>query len=347
MQITKEDFVKYLTIKKGLRSQTVNAYAIRFDVIQRWLLDSSKQLTNESFEDFIYQLKKNNLSNAGINTYIQSGKHLESLYRSKGIELEFMSGIDCLPKVKSRIEILTVEEVKKLCKTELVYENRNGKDCSDLDRRYRTLTSFLAITGARFAEARNLKVNELELSNGRAVLLHTKNGENRFVYFEGPIKEELEYLIEGKKSDEYVFTNSKGEMFVPGDFNNDLRRRAIESGIIKPERLHAHLLRHSFATNLLVAGVDIAVVATLLGHKDIKTTYETYVHLADEILKRESRKNPLLRDYIEPHEIIKTLKEEIEKFKIHEDSRFKHLINETENSFKFEIIINQEAHLTL
>lgn len=40
-----------------------------------------------------------------------------------------------------------------------------------------------------------------------------------------------------------------------------------------------HELRHTFATNLIQAGVDVKVVSQLLGHSSVKITYDTYVHM--------------------------------------------------------------------
>ena len=45
---------------------------------------------------------------------------------------------------------------------------------------------------------------------------------------------------------------------------------------IKPVTIHA--LRHTFATQLIKANVDIKVISQLLGHSSVKITYDTYVH---------------------------------------------------------------------
>lgn len=336
MQIQEEDFVQYLTIKKALAPKTVDTYRIRFLVVKRWLVATDSDLTKYSFEKFLYELKQKNLSNAALNTYIQTLKHLERFCKDRGLPTGFTEGIESMPKTHPEIVILSVEEIKRLVSTGLEYKNRNGVDCGDLDRKYRTLTNFLAMTGARFEEAASLKIKRLDIESGRATLVNTKNRDNRYVYFEGPIKDDLNYLIKDRGLEDLVFSNSRGTHVSPGEFNDDLRVRARKAGIIK--KIHAHLLRHSFATHLLVTGVDIAMVATLLGHRDIKTTFETYVHLADETLKKAAMRSPLVMQYVEPAQIMENIKDVISKFHLEKDNRFSYEFFESEGVFKFQLL---------
>lgn len=48
-----------------------------------------------------------------------------------------------------------------------------------------------------------------------------------------------------------------------------------------------HTLRHTYATRCFEAGVDVKVVSEQLGHKDVKTTYDIYVHLFEDTKARE------------------------------------------------------------
>lgn len=321
MKVNKEDFRKYLTVNRGLAPKSIDTYLIRFKKIDEWLASNKQEISKRMVSDFLYELKDvKKLSNPAINTYIQTLKHIEGCYKYHDLEANFMESISNLPKTRTNIIPLSKEEVFKLLSTRLSYKNRNGVDCSDLDDKYLALTGFLIFTGTRFEEAAGLKVSELDIDNNRATLLETKNGDNRFVFFKGPIKEQLRNIVKGKKPDDLVFTNSKGKHMIDGDFNNNLRRRAKKAGITK--HVHAHLLRHTYATLLYNSTKDIAQVATVLGHRDVQTTYDTYVHLDTEEIQRGTDKHPLLSKFISPDEILKNVQHSVENFKLNEDKRF-------------------------
>ena len=81
------------------------------------------------------------------------------------------------------------------------------------------------------------------------------------------------------------------------------------------------------------------MVASILGHKDIQTTYENYVHLADETLKKATHRHPLVRKNINPSEIIKTIKEAVENFHLEDDLRFDYQITEGSENLSFNITV--------
>ena len=82
-----------------------------------------------------------------------------------------------------------------------------------------------------------------------------------------------------------LFLNARGGPLTRAGAFLILRRLAAKAGL-EPERVHPHLLRHSFATHLLEGGADLRSVQEMLGHADLATT-ELYTHVTDR-RRRES-----------------------------------------------------------
>jgi integrase/recombinase XerD len=76
-----------------------------------------------------------------------------------------------------------------------------------------------------------------------------------------------------------LFLNAKGGPLTRAGVFLILRKIAAKAGL-DPERVHPHLLRHSFATHLLEGGADLRSVQEMLGHADLATT-ELYTHVSD------------------------------------------------------------------
>lgn len=185
---------------------------------------------------------------------------------------------------------------------------------------------FLAYTGCRYSEAANLMIKHLDLSAGKAIFINTKTNENRTAYFTEPLKSRLLNLVKGKSLDDLVFRNCVEKQINVTDYSNDLKKRAIKAGIVK--RVFPHNFRHSYITHMLEAGVPITEVASLVGHKDIQTTYNNYMHLADKTLQKAAMRHPMVRKNVDPEEIIKSVKEILEGFHFEKDSRFKYSLVE-------------------
>ncbi len=335
MTINEKDFHRFLLIRRGLAENSIRHCMIRIRKINMWL--ETNELTKESMEGFFMGLKDKGLKNNSLNTYKFVLSQLVEYCKDRGLQSDFLEGFKSFKKTKPDIIILTPEEIEKIIDTPLTYGKLQGVDCSFLDFRYRTLIRFLASTGCRFSEAKNLTIKHLDLSAGRAILIETKTNENRSVFFSEALASELKELIAGFKEIDLVFRNSKESKINETDFSNDLKRRAKEAGISK--RVYPHLFRHSFATQLLIEGIDVALVSKILGHKDIRTTVENYLHLADETLKDATYMHPLNRKYINPYFLIKSAKETFERFHFERDERFHYSLSEEGNSLKFEIFL--------
>lgn len=335
MTINEKDFISFITIKQNLATQSVRHCAIRISVINNWF--SEKELNKQNVEEFFMELKDKGLKNNTLNTYYFVFRQLKEYCNDRGLPADFLDGFKSFKKTKADIVIFTLEEIEKILSTELSYGKQYGKDCSFLDFRYRTLTMFLAYTGCRYGEAANLLVKRLDLSAGRATFVETKTNENRTVFFTEPLKSKLKMLIEGKGLNDYVFRNTKEKQIHVQDYSDDLKKRAVAAGVRK--RTFPHNFRHSYITHMLEAGVPITEVASLAGHKDIQTTYETYMHLADKTLQKAAMRHPAVRMNVPPHEIMQTIKETFSNFHLENDPRFTFAINEDSKGLSLNLFV--------
>ena len=150
--------------------------------------------------------------------------------------------------------------------------------------RDRALVELLYGAGLRVSEAVGLDRSGVDLER-RLVRCIGKGSKERIVPIGREAAESLRrYLARGrpyldKRHRPELFLNAQGGTLTRAGAFLILRRLAAKAGL-EPERVHPHLLRHSFATHLLEGGADLRSVQEMLGHADLSTT-ERYTHVSD------------------------------------------------------------------
>jgi integrase/recombinase XerD len=150
--------------------------------------------------------------------------------------------------------------------------------------RDRALVELLYGAGLRVSEAVGLDKAGVDLEQ-RIVRCIGKGGKERVVPVGRHAVEALRrYLAHGRpyldrRHRPELFLNAQGGGLTRAGAFLILRRLAGRAGL-EPERVHPHLLRHSFATHLLEGGADLRSVQEMLGHADLGTT-ELYTHVSD------------------------------------------------------------------
>ena len=176
---------------------------------------------------------------------------------------------------------LTHEEEKKLLDACMFYAI--GKDDTKLPSYWlREIVVFALNTGMRQDEILSLKWLHVDLFRKTATVVRSKNGEKRTV----PLNRRLSELLKLKAKvrdikGSYVFASKAGTKI----HHRNLRRafyKALDR--VEIEDFKFHDLRHTFATRLVHAGIDLYKVARLLGHKDIRMT-QRYAHHYPESLR--------------------------------------------------------------
>ena len=181
-----------------------------------------------------------------------------------------------LPKVDNeRQRYLTLEEENKLLE-EL-------KTIS-IQSYYMALASLDA--GLRFGEIASLTWACVDFHSGVLRILNTKSGRDRHVPMTERLKSTLNSLYD-EKSTGLVFPNADGKQWseAPKAFRNALKKTGLNDRVTNPKlKVSFHSLRHTYASRMVQAGIDLYRVQRLLGHSTPVMT-QRYSKLADDDLR--------------------------------------------------------------
>jgi integrase/recombinase XerD len=146
----------------------------------------------------------------------------------------------------------------------------------------RTFLTLLFATGMRISEAANLRINDIDSQRMQIRILHGKGNKQRQVPLSPRLLSELRSYWKQYKPVSLLFHGKTPEK-IYGDTTIQLaiKESAKKAGINK--HVTPHTLRHSYATGLLEAGVDLLTISRLLGHASFATTM-VYLHCRREHL---------------------------------------------------------------
>ena len=95
--------------------------------------------------------------------------------------------------------------------------------------------------------------------------------------------------MENVKDKDALFISRNGKRLLPQSVEKNLKSYCITAGITDPDKMHPHALRRTFACNMIADGVDIKMVAELMGHKNIEVTHRYYTQYASQQKKQVMR----------------------------------------------------------
>ena len=249
-------------IKGRHRSEPVKKYVIAA-LVERYGNIPLRRFNTPLVE----QLQTEMIGKGRKNAYINKVLNILKAMFTKAVEWEMVES-DALKRVRrvkgllenKRLRYLSVEECQRLI------------DACDTHLKPIVITALNS--GMRRGEILGLKREHLDMTYGFILLDRTKNGERREI----PINETLKTLFRSlprRLDTTYIFCDPKtGKPYGDIKHSFDTARKKAEL-----EDLHFHDLRHTFASHLVMAGIDLTTVKELLGHKDIKMTLR-YAHLA-------------------------------------------------------------------
>ncbi len=265
-----ENYIQYLTDVKKSSQNTIQSY--RRDLVKMLdYLESNgvkdlSEVNTTLLRSYVLYMEDEKKSSATVSRSIASIRsffiYLLENGRVKGNPTEGLKP----PKVEKKApEILSIEEVN------LLLEQPSGDTPKEI--RDKAMLELLYATGLRVSELISLKMSDINLSLNY-IECHDRT-KSRIIPIENAAKYALNrYITEIRPSmcadSEYLFTNIKGDMMSRQGFWKVLKSYAKKAGINKD--ITPHMIRHSFATHMVINGADLVSLQEMLGHSDISTT---------------------------------------------------------------------------
>ena len=270
-----ESFLALLATTRAPR--TVDAYRRDLTRLADWLQRPVGTVTTEELERHIAELRAAGLAGTTIARRIAALRSFFRHQRLLGVRKDNPAAELDLPRRRR-----TLPRTLSPAEAERLVEAARGTDPREL--RDRALVELLYGAGLRVSEATTLDKASVDLDQ-RLVRAVGKGNKERVVPIGRQATEALRrYLARGrpyldKRHRPELFLNARGGPLTRAGAFLILRDLARKAGL-EPERIHPHLLRHSFATHLLEGGADLRSVQEMLGHADLATT-ELYTHVTD------------------------------------------------------------------
>jgi len=287
----KKEFLEDLEVGRGRAIRTIENYDHYLTVfLEHTKVKNPKDINSEMIREFRLWLNRqsagNNkqtnktMSRRTQNYYLIALRMFLKYLNKRGVESMPADQIE-LAKVSERsLDLISQSELKRLL------DAPSGDDLKSL--RDRAILELLFSTGLRVSELCSL-TSDLDWTADE-FSIRGKGGKVRVVFLSPAAKEAgKKYMSARKDMEEALFVQVGPEKRRGG--NGHLTRRSIErivkhyavkAGISK--KVTPHVIRHSFATDLLQNGADIRSVQTLLGHANIATT-QIYTHITDKHLR--------------------------------------------------------------
>lgn len=165
----------------------------------------------------------------------------------------------------------------------------NTPDCNTpLGQRNCVILEMFYSTGIRVSELVNLKVSDIHFHDKRIKILG-KGSKERYVLYGSVLEKKLNlYLQNGyqelnKNKSDFIFLNKNGNPLTTRGVETILDQVLKKSGL--NYHISPHVLRHTFATDMLNNGADLKIVQELLGHENLATT-QIYTHVSNERLRQ-------------------------------------------------------------
>lgn len=236
--------------------------------IQYMLYFKDKHVDDLNLEDIrnylLFKIKIHRISESTQNTIVNAIK----FYYEQVLKRERFVIYDLRPRKTNKLPgFLSKDEVTKLL---------NSSD----NLKHKTILRLIYSAGLRLGELTRLKVNDIRMDQNIIHIKCAKGKKDRITMLSTKIKELLLEYKELYKPKYWLFEGQTGGQYSERSVQQIMQQALIKSGI--DTHATVHTLRHSFATHLVLNGVNLRAVQEYLGHSSSKTT-EIYTHITDKL----------------------------------------------------------------
>ncbi|MBI3398654.1 MAG: tyrosine recombinase XerC [Deltaproteobacteria bacterium] len=306
MEGYKESFERYLSVERNASRHTRENYLrditqLEVFLKKRGLCLNNKDIDINKIDENAVRLFLGHLykccKKASIARKLASIKAFFRFLMKKGFLSKDPSEFISHPKVEKYLPtVLTVDEAKGLVETARTIVKKRGNGETEKRRkrltrspirrfpdslttlRDRAILEVLYSSGIRVGELTGLNLRDADLNRGVIKVLGKGNKERVAILGEKALEALKAYLLKksevrsqkSEEGDEPVFLGARGDRIYPRAVQRLVKDTAVRSGISKHPTPHS--LRHTFATHLLDAGVDLRTIQEMLGHASLSTT---------------------------------------------------------------------------
>lgn len=274
------DFLEYLDVIKKHSENTISNYSV--DLLDFFSFNNEEvlKIDRDVVNRYMQYLYDENLSKATISRRLSSLRSFYNYLYNNGIVWKnYFASIknpkkeSGLPKFVKDVDIdkmFSIPDIRK-----------------PIGQRNLLIIRMLYATGVRVSELVNICLSDINIDE-RTIKILGKGSKERIVVFGNNTKEILTlYLNDGRcrlsnGNSDYLFLNKDGDRISDRyvrEIINDIIVKASISMHISP-----HMLRHTFATDMLNNGADLVSVKDLLGHESLNTT-SIYTHVSNEKIR--------------------------------------------------------------
>jgi integrase/recombinase XerD len=292
-------YIRWLLATRDLSPHTIRAYDADLTSFERHVGVgfAAAEIEQDNVISFIEREKAANLSPASLKRRAAALRGFCRWMLSQGLlAVDPWNGASlALGRPRRLPRTLPAHELDRLMRFLALTAGVNANtepDSRTVEERPHESTTLLAValmvaTGIRVNESVSIKCHDIDLP-GRALRLVGKGRRERQVFLTNDwIASLTSAYIEARSSLDldhpHLLFNLHYDPLTPPAMRSRLAKAARAAGLDK--HVTPHMLRHTAATQLIEAGVDIRYIQRLLGHASLSTT-EIYTHVSDRALRR-------------------------------------------------------------